>query len=439
MRPRAVILVIASFFSDWGVFLPGNVQRPNISVPEIVAAIFIMVWLLQKIINPLIQKKSFEVLVLVTGILLSASLGVLLNLDYIDIVEHLRSCAKLLFWGVFIFCWVDIIRGNLIDDVFPRKMLKYYIDVAIIISAIAVFQYIFYYIFGEHIQLHPIRQGWGAIGGYYRATAIYGEPSWLGVVLIPPLFIQTQLLYAEGRLSYLAGFVIILAGIVVSLSAASLAIFGVWSFYILLRWAFVELPFFLRLEIKKTKMAFFFIVILIIALFILIYPIMVYRAKLELNNLISYSYVTEKQYLSSGALRFSAFTGFITVLKRSPLFGVGFDQENYITTLGNRYFEYAGSGIFGFIGTSAGVLGIVLTFLIFRFVWNVDDKAKVRVTKLEQPDLVIIGRTMTIALILEQLILYPGILNADFWFPLSFAYLFITSGHKGVCPEGRRN
>lgn len=435
MRLLAVILVIANFFSDWGVFLPGNVRRPNISVPEIVAAIFIMVWLLQKIINPLIQKKSFAVLVLVTGILLSASLGVLLNLDYIDIVEHLRSCAKLLFWGIFMFCWVDVIRDNLTDDVFPRKILKYYISVAIVISVIAMFQYIFYYAFGEHIQLHPIRQGWGVIGGYYRATAIYGEPSWLGVMLIPPFFIQAQLLCMEGRLSYLAGFTIMLIGIGVSLSLASFVIVGVWGSYMLIRWVYTGLVFFLKLKIRKTQVALFFVIIGIIAIVTWAYPMISSRVEVELNNLTFSSHVIEKEHLTSGALRFSSFTGFITVLKHSPLFGVGLDQEIYVTSLGGKYFSYSGSGIIGFLGTSAGIIGLLLMFTIFRFVWNAGNRDKARVAKLAQPDLVVVGRAIIVAVILEQLILYPGILNTDFWLPLALAYLLIETGYKNLMPN----
>lgn len=434
MRFLILVLITISFLPDWGIFLPGDRVRPILSLPEIGALIFIIAWFLRKVLNPNVQRKSLWMFFLVVGILSSASLGALLNLNYINIVEHFRSCVKLIFWGIFMFCWIDIVRGNLIEDKFPQSALRCYLNVAIVISVIAIFQYIFYYIFGEHIQLNPMGQRWGAIGGHYRATGIYGEPSWLGVILIPPFLIHAQLLYTKECLCYLPGFIVILMGIVVSLSLASFAVVGIWGIYILLKWIYVTLAIFLKPKVRKAQIALFFITCLFIlvgsiVLAKLIYPAIEPRIKAELINRRIPGYLIEEHALTSGAVRLSSFSGFVTVLKHSPLFGVGFDQETYITSLGGKFFSYTGSGIIGFLGTSAGIMGICFMFFIFRIVWNAGNKAGARTSEVIQSNLVLTGRTIVVALLLEQLILYAGILNADFWLPLAFAYLFIKVGY----------
>lgn len=129
-------------------------------------------------------------------------------------------------------------------------------------------------------------------------------------------------------------------------------------------------------------------------------------------------------------MRFSSYVGFWAVLKHAPIFGVGFDQKEYIRALAGDYFEATTSGIFGFIGTSAGLLGVLLIFFLFYFIWQKEDREISRESLSSktpaQSVLLISGKTMILVLLLEHLFLYGGILNADFWLPLALAFLFIN-------------
>ena len=137
----------------------------------------------------------------------------------------------------------------------------------------------------------------------------------------------------------------------------------------------------------------------------------------------------ETSILSSGVKRLSSYEGFWAVIKHSPIFGVGFDQREYISSLLGKYFEATTSGIFGFIGTSAGLLGILLIFYFFIFIWNGGDKKNnqesIKIETNSQIALMIAGKSIISVLFLEQLFLYGGILNSDFWLPLAFAFSFI--------------
>ena len=157
------------------------------------------------------------------------------------------------------------------------------------------------------------------------------------------------------------------------------------------------------------------------------------RIQTEFNALI-YNFKYGAQILTSGAKRFASYEGFVAILKRSPLFGVGFDQENYIGQLLGKTFESnTGSGIFGFIGTSTGIIGVILLFYILWFIFKGESyKNKIKLKEELQPDLLIIGKTIVIVLLLEQLISYGGILNPDFWLPLAFASLLIRSGQYQI-------
>lgn len=157
-----------------------------------------------------------------------------------------------------------------------------------------------------------------------------------------------------------------------------------------------------------------------------ILPLIKTRINTEINDL-TLSLRRETEISTSVAGRFSSYQGFWAVLKHSPLFGVGFDQVNYISNLSGRDFE-SHSGIIGFIGTSTGLFGMILFLYILKFIWDGGEKKKLKIKEEYQPDSLVMGRAIIVALFLEQLILYGGILNTDFWLPLSFAYLFIRTG-----------
>lgn len=431
-----IFLVILSFLPDWGIIYRGN-TKPMISFPEIGVAFLILGWFFQKTYqgNLKIKKDSIKAIFLVACIILIATLGASFHYNQADWMEHVKSSIKLLFWGIFLFCWVDISEDISSNFKISNKAWKFYINFALLISGIAIFQYTFYKITGFHLKLNPfINQGWGAIGGNYRAMAIYGEPSWLGVILLPPLISQGELFLRFNKFSYLLKFLFLLVGVIVSFSLASFIVFGIWGGFVLLKLFINNLSIFLLPKIKKKKIQTIFVVFCLIIVGGLIflwwiYPLVIPRISSEVNNLLS-NLAGERQVLTSGSKRFASYEGFWAALKSSPIFGIGFDQVKYISSLTGKYFEATTSGIFGFIGTSAGILGLFLFFYIFKFAWNGSNGKKEKIKSGHQSELIVAGRAIVLALFLEQLFLYAGILNSDFWLPLAFAYLFIRSGYN---------
>lgn len=431
-----IFLVILSFLPDWGFIYRGN-TKPTISFPEIGVALLIIIWFFHKITeeNLKVKKISINMFFLIVSIILIATLGASLHYNQVNWIEHVKSSIKLLFWGIFIFCWIDILEDISSNFKISNKAWKFYINFALLISGIAIFQYIFYKFTGLHLRLNPfVNQSWGAIGGNYRAMAIYGEPSWLGVILLPPLISQGELFLRFNKFSYLSKFLFLLVGVIVSFSLASFIVLGIWGGFVLLKLFINSFSMFLLPKIKKKKIQAIFVVFCLIIIGGLIflwwiYPLIIPRISIEVNNLVS-NLAGERQVLTSGSKRFASYEGFWAVLKNSPIFGVGFDQVKYISSLTGKYFEATTSGIFGFIGTSAGILGLFLFFYILKFIWNGSKSRKETIKSDHQSELIVAGRAIVLALFLEQLFLYAGILNSDFWLPLAFAYLFIRSGYS---------
>lgn len=431
-----IFLVILSFLPDWGFIYRGN-AKPTISFPEIGVALLIIIWFFHKITqeNLKVKKISIRMFFLIVSIILIATLGASLHYNQISWEEHVKSSIKLLFWGIFIFCWIDILEDISSNFKISNKAWKFYINFALLISGIAIFQYIFYKFTGLHLRLNPfVSQSWGVIGGNYRAMAIYGEPSWLGVILLPPLISQGELFLRFNKFSYLLKFLFLLVGVIVSFSLASFIVLGIWGGFILSKLFINNFSIFLLPKIKKKKIQTIFVVfcfIIIGGLIFLwwIYPSIIPRIRSEINYMIT-NLEGGRHVLTSGTRRFASYEGFWAVLKSSPILGVGFDQVKYISSLTGEYFEVTTSGIFGFIGTSAGILGIILIFYLFKFIWNGGYSRKLKIENNPQITLVIAGRAIVLALFLEQLFLYAGILNSDFWLPLAFAYLFIKSGYN---------
>lgn len=431
-----IFLVILSFLSDWGFVYSGN-AKPMVSLPEIGVAFLVLGWLFQKTYqgNLKVKKNSVKAIFLVGCIILIATLGTSFHYNQVDWMEHVKSSIKLLFWGIFIFCWIDILEDISSNFEISNKVWKFYINFALLISGIAIFQYIFYKFTGLHLRLNPfVNQSWGAIGGNYRAMAIYVEPSWLGVILLPPLISQGELFLRFNNFFYLSKFLFLLAGVIVSFSLASFIVLGIWGGFVLLKLFINSFSIFLLPKIRKKKIQTIFVgfcLMIVGGLIFLwwVYPLIIPRINIEVNNLISIL-AGERQVLTSSARRFASYEGFWVVLKNSPLFGVGFDQVEYISSLTGKYFEATTSGIFGFIGTSAGILGMFLFFYIVKFIWDGSKSRKEKIKSDQQPKLIVAGRAIVLALFLEQLFLYTGILNSDFWLPLAFAYLFIRSGYS---------
>ena len=438
-----LILVLLSFFSDWGFFYSS--VRPTISFPEIGAMIFIIFWLLGKFLRKglKISPKSLQIFFLIFSIFLVATIGAILHFDQISLSEHLKSSVKLIFWAIFMFCWVNAVKSIFTDIKFSNRVWTCYLNCALVISGITIFQYIFHQFTGQHLNLNPfLKQSWGVIGGYYRATGIYREPSWLGVVLIPPLIAQGKLFFTKNKVSYLWKFLFLVAGVLVSLSLANFIVLGIWGVFIFLKWIYQELSIFFKIKVKRNEFqtisAIFFLLIIVVFIIIQwIFPLVLPRIQTEFNAFI-YNFKYGAQILTSGAKRFASYEGFVAILKRSPLFGVGFDQRDYVSYLVGKYFESTTSGIFGFIGTSAGLIGIILFLYMLKFIWNGGEKKKIKIREKNQPDLLLIGRAIVVALLLEQIFLYAGILNADFWIPLAFAYLFVKSGQLEVKKENEK-
>ncbi len=431
-----MFLIILSFLSDWGFIYRGNI-RPMISFPEIGVGLLIIICFFYKISqeNLKVKKNGIKIFFVIVSIILIATLGASLHYNQIVWAEHVKSSLKLLFWGIFIFCWIDILEDISTNFEMSNRAYKLYINFALLISGIAIFQYTFYKFTGLHLKLNPfIDQGWSAIRGNYRAMAIHGEPSWLGVILLPPLISQGELFLHFKKFSYLSKFLFLLAGVVVSFSLASFIVLGIWGGFVLLKLFINNCSIFLLPKIKKKKIQTVFVafcLIIIGGLIFLwwIYPLIIPRISSEMNFMIT-NLKGGRQVLTSGTKRFASYEGFWAVLKSSPIFGVGFDQVKYISSLTGKYFEATTSGIFGFIGTSAGILGLFLFFYILKFIWNGNNSKKEKIKSDHQSELIVAGRAMVLALFLEQLFLYAGILNSDFWLPLAFGYLFIRSGYK---------
>lgn len=431
-----IILVLSVFFSNWGIFTQRS-GRVTFSFSDILAMFFIVLWFLRKLIKGklIFSKDSIIIFLAILGIIISGIIGGCININKIDKIEHVFGVVKLLFWGIFMLAGVDLFQEIYKNIKFSNRLWKYYLNGSFIVSAIAIFQYLFYLSFHQHLNFSPFfQQHWGVYGGYYRATGIFQEPSFLGVILLPPLIAEIKLFLTKDKLSYLFKALFIFCGVLVSFSLGSFLVLGVWLFFEFLKWIFQKFGIFLKVKTQKKELkailAVFFLII--IGLFIVIkwvFPFILPRLVFEFNNLIS-NFKDNSQSITSGANRFSSYEGFLAILKSSPLFGVGFDQEYYIGQLLGKTFESnTGSGIFGFIGTSAGIIGVILIFYIFWFIFKGGiSKNKVQLKERLQPDLLIIGKTIIMVLLLEQLISYGGILNPDFWLPLAFAYLFIRTG-----------
>jgi hypothetical protein len=205
LKVLIIILILSVFFSDWGIFTQRS-GRVTFPLPDIFAMLFIIVWFFRKLIKGklIFSKNSILIFLAILGIIVSGSIGGWMHSQKIDKIEHVYGIVKLLFWGIFMFTWIDLIQKIYKNIRFSSKLWKYYLNGSFMVSAIAIFQYLFYLIFHQHLNLNPFfHQHWGVYGGYYRATAIFQEPSFLGVILLPPLIAEIKLFLTKDRLSYL--------------------------------------------------------------------------------------------------------------------------------------------------------------------------------------------------------------------------------------------
>lgn len=429
-----IILTILLFLPDWGFFFK-NSCRPILSFPEIGAMILILIWISQKLLqkNLKVCNSSSKLFLLIMAIIIIATIGASFYFNRINWFEHWNSAIKLFFWAIFMFCWTDYVK-DISSTSFLNDIFKIYVNIALFISIIVIFQYVFYQFTGISLKLNLFHaQGWGSIAGNYRAQGIYGEPSWVGVMLIPPLIVQIKLFLTFNRFSNMWKSLIILSAIILSFSLASYLVVAFYIALILLKWFHKNIfSKFIYNKIKKKTIFIGFVILCIFIIFILIFFYKVYPFIGERIAKEAYYIINRPENVSnmsvSGLRRFSGNLAFWLVLKRSPLCGIGFDQFDYLSSLTGEYYEI-GNGIIGFIGTSAGILGIIMIIYIFMFIWSGGQKMRKNMNNCES-ELVISGKVMVIALFLEQIILYPGILNPDFWLPLAFAYLFIISGYR---------
>jgi len=433
-----LILLISVFFSDWGFFIrKGN--RPILSFPEVLVIIFCGVWLLRKLLEEKLKipRESFVFFFLIFGIIISASIGAILNFKNIDKNQHFFGILRFFFWGIFLFCFFDLAREVYQDINFSRKLWKYYLDFSLLIAIIGIFQYIFYLVFGKHLNLNPyFQQHWGTYGGYYRATSIFQEPSFLGVILCPIFIASTNLFLQSSKVTTLIKTLILFMGILASLSLGSFIVIGVFILWQILTFLIRNFLFF-RISLSKTSFFLLIVVPFIVLLICKLMPRIVFEVR-QLANYFSLFNSGGSIAYSSGIGRVSSYKGFLVILKTSPFFGVGFDQGEYISTLLNTFFETnTGSGIFGFIGTSAGICGVILMFLLFYLIFRGGIQGQnPKLKNISQlSTLLIVGKAMVLTLLLEQLIAYGGILNPDFWIPLAFGALFIKSGYYQIKEE----
>jgi len=433
-----LLLVITAFLSDFGIMVQKG-DRPLIAFSEILVIVFILFLFLYKTLqNPSgVSKTGLKIFLSILGIIVSASIGAILHLSQIDLTQHIYGVLRLILWAVFFLLWADIAGILANSPSFPKKVWKYYLTFGFIISGAGIFQYIFHLVSGQHLNLNPFfQQHWGVYGGYYRATSIFQEPSFLGVMLVPIFIAEAKLFFVKGNLSHLIKSIFLLGGILVSFSLGSFIVVGVWMGIVFFKWLYCRMGLFLRTKTDKREiesiLAVSFVVLIACVIFSQwIGPLVIPRIEYELKSVQLY-HMGDRFQGSSGAGRFSSYEGFLMICKQSPLFGVGFDQTDYIESLLGKTFQTnTGSGIFGFIGTSAGILGVVLILLVFKIVFQgYNYKEKVREAR--QSNLLIVGRAIVVALVLEQLISYGGILNPDFWLPLAFSYLFIIKGQKEI-------
>lgn len=436
-----LILLISIFFSDWGFFVKEG-DRPIISFSELFIIIFFFIWFFRKILQKktAISRDSFLFFLLILGIIFSANIGALIHFQEIDRIQHFFGILRFLFWGIFLFYFFDIIKENYKNIDFSEKLWKYYLNFSLIVAILGIFQYFFYFFFKRHINLNPyFQQHWGVLGGYYRATSIFQEPSFLGVILVPPFIATLEIFLTKERLIYLIKSLILFLGVLMSLSLGSFLVLLVFVFLKTVQFIYEKISIFFKNRILRREIYLIFLItsLFIIFCFVFFYflaPIIIPRMVFEFNQLKKYflSQNIGQITYSSGIARMSSFKGFLLVLRKSPFFGFGFDQEEYIKGLLGAIFESnTGSGISGFVGTSAGIIGVLLIFAIFYIVWKGGYKGlksgKKKIKK--EPDLFIVGKAIILALFLEQLISYGGILNPDFWLPLAFAFWFIRSGN----------
>ena len=455
-----IALAISTFFSDWGLSYTGF-SRPIVSFGDMTAILFILVWIRYKIRKKdrHLGKSAIKVMMIMTGLLTVATIGAVFHVHHIEWMEHFKSALRLIFWGCFMVGWIDMIREKeiIIGTEIADKTRKMYLNMAMLVAMLALFQFIFFHFTQFHLQLHPfLEQRWGSIGYHYRAMSIYVEPSYLGVILLPPLISQGEVYLRWNKMSDFIPYTVLTIGLAVSFSLASFLVYGIWIGTVFVRWLkngwlLLKRPRSDRKSIYHSLLAGTFIGLMVLVLLFWIKPIVSYRVEEETSLVLSslekeqnnaprstgmannsqLSSETENNSgLSSGIRRFSSYVGFWAVLKHAPIFGVGFDQKEYIRALAGEYFEATTSGIFGFIGTSAGLLGVLLIFFLFYFVWQKEDREISRESLSSktpaQSVLLISGKTMILVLLLEHLFLYGVILNADFWLPLALAFLFIN-------------
>ena len=420
------VVTISLFFSDWG-FIYKTGRRPLIPIPEIVAVFFIIIWWCSKTItiNLSFSKEAIFFFMLIISIVFVASAGAIWNYSSVNFFEHCKSSSRLIFWAVFLLAWIDGAKKNILDKNLGKKIWSLYRTGAILISIIAILQFLIGSLAGIHLNLHPfLQQSWGSMMGHYRATGIYSEPSWLGTVLLPPLIAQGTLLLIRKEIKCFWSFLIIFLGLSVSLSLGSFIVLAIWFGLILLK-EVVKFPR-PRINVKKFRFALIIFTLLLLTIFPLsfkVYPLLIKRIRIDTKN-VSRALAKEPVPLTSTIKRLSSYQGFIAVMKISPIVGVGFDQKDLITKMMGRYFESTTSGIFGFIGTSSGLLGVILLLMIFFLAAGGLEK------NLDRKNTKIIGEAIIGTLLLEQTILYSGILNADFWIPLAIGVL-LTSPSEG--------
>ena len=439
-----ILLTLLVFMSDYS-FRIGSSQF--ISFPEILVAFFILFGIFGVVIKGsfTVSKAGLRISSSIFAIFVFATIGALSNLQNINLNEHVFSALRVIFWIFFFLSWdIHIHRFRVASRISSNRVWKAYLIAGLVVSILAIFQYSFYLIAGRHLNLSPLfEQGWGVFGGYYRATSIFPEPAHFGAAIAPIFFAQFRIFLNEGNFKHLLSSFVLLLGIAVSLSLGTFLVVGVWGFWMLLKWFYSGLKVFLRprtrISMRDLKVSGLLVLLLsfgVVVFFVWLVPLLIPRLTYEAGQLAGY--VEGNVPFSSGVGRFSGYAGFSEVLKVSPLFGLGFDQTEYISSLMGKFFRAdLGSGIFGFVGTSAGVLGVVAAFYIFWLVWKGTRSDKLRMGFFSRPfpPLLVAGRGIVEALLLTQLMLSGGFLRPNFWIPLALAYLFIKSGYKSMKEE----
>lgn len=235
-----IALAISTFFSDWGLSYTGF-SRPIVSFADMTAILFILVWIRYKIKKKdrHLSKSAIKVMMIMTGLLTVATIGAVFHVQHIEWMEHFKSALRLIFWGCFMVGWIDMIREKdaIIGTEIAGKTRKMYLNMAMLVAMLALFQYIFFHFTQFHLQLHPfLEQRWGSIGYHYRAMSIYVEPSYLGVILLPPLISQGEVYLRWNKMSDFIPYTVLTIGLAVSFSLASFLVYGIWIGTVFARW-----------------------------------------------------------------------------------------------------------------------------------------------------------------------------------------------------------